>query len=758
MIEPILRPANDLTQDGDWWIATGADPFFVLDFGGEPPPEGWTVVHVDLEFDNGSPGPMLYFDMGNGYCEQTLLPLPAEAGTAAGAMLALPANARAIRLDPMSEPGRFRVHRVTLQPVSKLKSVWRRVQPVVHVLRDRPGMLVPYAAHAARLVKHEGLTGALRHVLRDRSRDPASVDATADEYAAWVEQFDTLSDEDRTRIAEHIARFSHRPLISVLVPLYNTPAPFLRRCIDSVREQLYDNWELCLADDASPEPHVREICEAYAQADARIRYVRRESNGHIAEATNTALQTATGAFSALLDHDDELAPHALYMVAAELDADPALDMLFSDEDKIDEAGRRYEPWFKPDWNPDLMLAQNAVVHLAVYRTEMLRRIGGFRSDFNGSQDYDVTLRFSEITQPDRIRHIPFVLYHWRAIQGSVALATTEKLYPYEAAERAIHEHLVRTGRAGQVERQSHLGYYQVNWPVPQPEPKVALIIPTKDKVELLRVAVESILGKTASYSNYEIVVVNNRSTEPETLAYFEDIAKHDKVRVIDYDAPYSFAALNNWAVTQTDAAVLGFVNNDIEVIEPGWLHEMVGQALRPEVGSVGAKLLYPTDTIQHAGIAIGIGGLAGHPHVGDPAGSLGYFGRLACTLRYSAVTAACMLTRREVFEQVGGFDAEHFAVAFNDVDLGLRLGKAGYANVWTPRAVLYHHESASLGLPTNPDRKRQFLAECDNFKRIWADVIANDPYYNPNLTITGGDFRPSFPPRAPKPWLKSAAI
>ncbi|WP_245643806.1 glycosyltransferase family 2 protein [Paraburkholderia oxyphila] len=542
----------------------------------------------------------------------------------------------------------------------------------------------------------------------------------------------------------------------MLVPLYNTPEAFLRHCIESVREQLYDNWELCLADDASPQPHVRQVCEQYARQDSRIRYVRRDRNGHIAEATNSALELATGDFSALLDHDDELAPHALYMVAAELNAQPELDFLFSDEDKIDEEGNRYEPWFKSDWNYDLMLSQNAVVHLAVYRTSILRDIGGFRSAFNGSQDYDVTLRFSERTTPERIRHIPFILYHWRAISGSVALATTEKLYPYEAAERAIREHLARTGRNAVVERQQHLGYYRVSWPVVQPEPQVAIIIPTKDKVDLLRVAVSSILEKTR-YKNYEIVIVNNNSVEPDTMAYFERVAREPNVRVIDYDKPYSFAALNNWAVTQTDAPLLAFVNNDIEVIEPDWLGEMVGHALRPEVGSVGAKLLYPNGTIQHAGVVVGIGGLAGHPHVGERGDTFGYFGRAACTQRYSAVTAACMVMRREVFLEVSGFDEVNFAVAFNDVDLGLRLGKARYANVWTPKAILYHHESASLGLPTNENRRRQFIEECDNFRRIWADVIRNDPFYNPNLTVSGGDFRPNFPPRARIPWILDPA-
>ena len=564
-------------------------------------------------------------------------------------------------------------------------------------------------------------------------------------------QFDTLTDTDRLAMAAHSSGFQNPPLISVLAPLYNTPEAFLRRCIESVTEQIYSNWELCLVDDASPSAHVARICAEYARSDKRIKFFRREINGHMATATNSALELASGDFVALLDHDDELAPHALYMIAAELDANPDLDLLFSDEDKIDECGHRFDPWFKPDWNYDLMLSQNAVVHLAVYRRTILQHIGGFRSGFDGSQDYDVTLRFSERTTPERIKHIPFILYHWRAVSGSVALAETEKTYPYEAAARAIQEHLDRLGKAARVSLEAHLGYYRVRWALPTEPPRVTIIIPTRDKVDLLRVAIQSILDKTL-YRNLDILVVNNRSERPETREYFSEIAGLRNVLVVDYGEPYSFAALNNWAAKQTDAPVLAFLNNDVEVITPEWLTEMVSHALRPEVGAVGAKLFYPNGTIQHAGLVVGIGGLAGHPHVGLERGTLGYFGRAACVQQFSAVSAACMVMRREVFLEVGGFDEKNFAIAFNDVDIGLRLRQAGYSIVWSPYAQLFHYESASLGLPSGEGRRKQFLAESSNFKRIWANAIAHDPFYNPNLTNTGGEFTPATPPRVVKPW------
>jgi len=353
--------------------------------------------------------------------------------------------------------------------------------------------------------------------------------------------------------------------------------------------------------------------------------------------------------------------------------------------------------------------------------------------------------------PEKITHIPFILYHWRAVSGSVARAETEKTYPYEAAARAIQEHLDRLGKPGRVSLQAHLGYYRVRWALPADLPRVTIIIPTKDQVHLLRVAIQSILDNTL-YGNFDILVVDNRSELPETLNYFSNISSLPNVRVVHYGEAFSFAALNNWAVKQTDAPVLAFLNNDVEVITPEWLTEMVSHALRPDVGAVGAKLFYPNETIQHAGVVVGIGGLAGHPHVGLPRDTLGYFGRAACIQQFSAVTAACMVMRRRVFDEIGGFDEKNFAIAFNDVDIGLRLRQAHYSIVWSPYAQLFHHESASLGLPSAKGRRDQFRAESSNLKRIWAKAIAHDPFYNPNLTDTGGDFTPATPPRVAKPW------
>ncbi|WP_048707982.1 glycosyltransferase family 2 protein [Microvirga massiliensis] len=753
MVEKLqLTPLNDLEHDGDLWIATGEDPQFLLSPPSGRYPGGWSLIRFEAEGERTELSPVLYVDSGSGFSEAASYSASVYDAGRDGILLRLPEKVLALRLDPLSGRGRFRIDNLRIERIGSARAVWRRISPALARARRVPRLVLHYVANVARIARSSGLRGVLRHALH------APAATAGGDYAKWIRCYDTLTAEDCTKIAARISAMHAKPTISVVVPIYNTPERLLRRCIESVLAQLWPHWELCLADDASPAPHVPAICEEYARRDRRIRFTRRETNGHIAAASNTALGMASGEFVALLDHDDELAPHALYMVVEALATQPDLDLIFTDEDKIDEYGRRHEPWFKSDWNYDLMLSQNAVVHLAVYRRRLVEEVGGFRSGFDGSQDYDLTLRIAERTTSDRIHHIPFVLYHWRATSGSVALSVDEKDYPYEAAVRAVQDHLDRTGRAGaRVERQDHPGYYRIHWPLPPESPRVAVIIPTRDKVDLLRVSVSSILTRT-DYPTVELIIVDNGSVEDETRKFLHELEKQRSVRVLRYDKPYSFAALNNWAVSQTTAPLVAFVNNDIEVITASWLSEMVARALRPDVGAVGAKLYYPNGTIQHAGIIVGIGGLAGHPHLGLSRNEPGYFGRAACAQSLSAVTAACMVIRRDVFLAVGGFNERDFAIAFNDVDLGLRLNQAGYSVVWTPHAELFHHESASLGPPTDKRRSRQFEEECANLRRRWIDVSSNDPFYNPNLTLSGGDWSLAFPPRVRKPWEAECGV
>ncbi len=570
-------------------------------------------------------------------------------------------------------------------------------------------------------------------------------------YRAWIRLYDTISDADRRAIGAAIARLADPPLISVVMPVYDTPEQYLRAAIESVCRQLYPHWELCIADDASPSPHIRSVIEEYRARDRRIKVCYRSRNGHISAASNSALALAEGAFVALFDHDDVLPEHALYMVALTLARQPELDLIFSDEDKIDTAGNRFGPYFKSDWNPDLMLSQNMVSHLGVYRRSLVSEIGGFRLGYEGSQDYDLALRVCARTTPERIAHIPHILYHWRAIPGSAALGSGEKAYALTAARRALADYLARCGVAATVGASAWPDFHRVRYPLPEPAPGVSLIVPTRDRVDLLRRCVSGLLERT-DYQRCEIILVDNDSVEPLTRAYFAELAAQPRVRILNWPGPFNYSAINNFAVAQATYGIVGFLNNDIEVIHGDWLQEMVSHAVRPEIGAVGAKLYYPDDTIQHAGTVLGLFGGAGHAFCHFSRSNPGYAGRLMLTQDLSAVTAACMVLRREVFVAAGGFDEVNLPISFNDVDLCLRIREKGYRILWTPYAELYHWESASRGSDFARGRIARFRQEGKYLTERWRAAIENDPCYSPNLTLASADFGLAFPPRVRLPW------
>ena len=535
------------------------------------------------------------------------------------------------------------------------------------------------------------------------------------------------------------------------MPVYNTDERWLRRAIESVQHQLYSNWELCIADDRSTDPRVGEVLREIQSSDPRLRIHFREVNGHISAASNSALALASGEFIVLLDHDDVLPRHALAAVVHELNRHPDADIVYSDEDRIDEAGRRYDPYFKPDWNPELFYGQNLISHLGVYRTSMVRQVGGFREGFEGSQDYEMALRVVEETQSARIRHIPLILYHWRAIPGSAALDVHQKSYATDAARLAVEAHFTRTGVEATIEPAPHAPYYQrIRYKVPEPRPHVTIIIPTKDRTELLSTCVTSIVSRS-TYRQFDVVIVDNGSTEPESHAYFERVQQDPCISVLRIDAPFNFSRINNQAAARARGSLLCFLNNDTEVISPDWLEEMVSLAVRDGVGAVGAMLYYPSNTMQHAGVVLGLGGIASHPHRGERRGMPGNYGRAALTQTMSAVTAACMVLRKDTFEAVGGFD-ETLAVAYNDVDLCLRLGARGFRNVWTPYAELYHFESVSRGDDLHGANLPRFLAESQAMRDRWQGQLDADPYYNPNLSLTRADLWFAYPPRHLRPW------
>jgi O-antigen biosynthesis protein len=579
---------------------------------------------------------------------------------------------------------------------------------------------------------------------------PSSI---AERYQSWVEHFDTLSEDDCKTIRAHIGRLRYKPIISVIMPVYETPEWALREAIDSVRNQLYPHWQLCVADDASTAPHIRILLNQAAADDPRIKWMRREQNGNISAASNSALSLAEGEFVALMDHDDLLSQHALYEVAVALNNNANLDIIYSDEDQIDTNGKRSMPYFKTDWNIDLLLGQNMISHLGVYRRALVEHVGKFRDGFDGSQDYDLALRCFDASHPDRIHHIPLVLYHWRRNYGATSFSENQPTECSDAALRAIRDHLDRRHESGEVKPHPILPQLsRVTRPVPRTAPLVTLVVPTSDRAELLSVCIDGLLNRT-DYPEIEILIIDHASQSPQTFALFDRFKLDSRVRIMHYTGTFNYSAINNMAVAEAKGSIVGLINNDIDVINPGWLSEMVSLAIVDGVGAVGAKLIYPDGRVQHGGIVLGIGGIANHFNHLLPRWATGYFCRNLLRSTVSAVTGACLVVRKSAFEEVGGLNEKELPVAFNDVDFCLKLRRKGYRNVWTPHAELYHHESASRGTDDAPEKLARFKSETEYMLATWGSELEHDPFYSDNFSIEMGEcFELAFPPRRRKSW------
>lgn len=595
--------------------------------------------------------------------------------------------------------------------------------PVIPGTEDKVTRLWIKAKKGFKYMAKNGISHTIQRAKIEKLRNQAS-------YPNWLARNEVL---DIEALTQEIATFHYQPKISIAMPVYNVEEKWLRLCIDSILNQVYTNWELCMADDASTDPNVKKILTEYQQLDERIRVVFREQNGHISEATNSALAIATGEFVALLDNDDELAINAFYEVVKVLNENPELDLIYSDEDKIDMDGNRSDPAFKPDWSPDLLLGTNYISHLGVYRRSILEEIGGFRKGYEGSQDYDLVLRFTEKTTKERITHIPKVLYYWRMLPTSTAVDQGSKGYAFEAGLRAVQDALVRRGINGHATHGAANGLYDVYYDI-ESEKLVSIIIPTKNGYKDVQRCVSSIIEKT-TYQNYEIIMADNGSTDPKMHELYAEFEQQLPGRffVESIDIPFNFSTINNRAAKKAHGEYLLFLNNDTEVITENWLTLMVSFAQQERIGCVGAKLLYPNNTVQHAGVILGLGGVAGHGHYGYSHGDLGYFGRLAINVNYSAVTAACLLMKKADFDAVGGFE-EAFTVAFNDVDLCLKVQALGRDNVWLHEAELYHFESQTRGYDDKGKKKKRFEQEKVMMEEKWGPLIENDPFYNPNLT------------------------
>ncbi|MBI1779547.1 MAG: glycosyltransferase [Proteobacteria bacterium] len=719
---------------GGRWRSDGFDPQIWIDSARGRAPRGWAFIRFEVEDAQPPVRPVLY---AFGEPARGLLagiPLPILRSGVCRTLIRLPEETVSLRLDPTDRPGEFKLGPIAISEV-------RPIGLAMRAMIRYPRAFI----RGLRMVPRKGFGEFKNGITKLFSADVAS-------YDSWVKLFDTLGPEDEAAITRHIGRLKLRPKISVVMPVWNTPEPYLRAAIDSIVAQLYADWELCIADDASTDPHVAKTLREYAKREPRIKVVIRKENGHISAASNSALEIATGDFIALMDHDDLLPTHALYMVVAELNEHPDADLIYSDEDKLDENGRRYGAFFKPDWDPERLIAQNYVSHLGVYRASRVRELGGFREGFEGSQDHDLALRISASTKPERIRHIPFVLYHWRIFPGAGTFSSRNLEVATDAARRALRDHFVTTGERVEIQENRIAAWYRARRFLPDPASRVTLIVPTRDRLQLLRTCVDGLLNRTA-YPDLEVVIVDNESREPATLDYLGQIVADPRVRVLRIEGAFNFAALNNAAVRIATGEIIGFINNDIEVMQPDWLEEMVAQVIPADIAAVGAKLYYRNDTVQHAGVVLGVMGVAGHLETHTSRSDIGYYGQLQIVRSVSCVTAACMIVKRRLFEAAGGFDEVNLKVAYNDVDLCLRLREAGYRIVWTPYAELYHLESASRGSDVfDGDRSERFKKEADYMTARWRAALASDPYFSPNLSLMAAQIEIAYPPRVVRPW------
>ncbi len=587
-----------------------------------------------------------------------------------------------------------------------------------------------------------------------------SPDTPEDAYSRWIATHDTLSDQDRDLIRDQIRHMPWHPLISVVMPVYDTNEALLRQAIGSVKSQLYPYWELCIADDASPRERVREVLREEA-ADGRVRWVSRPVNGHISAASNTAIGLARGEFIALMDHDDLLAERALYEVALELARHPDADVIYSDEDRVDGAGNRSGAYFKPGWSPELLSGHNVISHLGAYRRSLVEQLGGFRLGYEGSQDWDLALRATAATTPDRIRHIPAVLYHWRWKADAPSFSEAWAQRCQDAGRAAVMDWLAAAGVTGASIEPAPLSpnANRVVYPLPDPLPFVSVIVPTRDRAGLLETACRGVLeGTNWPPDRLELIIVDNDSREAATLALLARLRLDPRVRVIRDETAFNYSRLNNLAAAQARGDVLALLNNDIEVTERDWLAEMVRLAWRRQVGVVGAKLLYPDGRLQHGGAVMGPEGFVGHLQPRVAADDGGFVGQLALTRALSLVTGACMVLRRDVYDEVGGLD-EALGVSFNDSDLCLRVQDRGYRVVWTPSAVLVHHESATRGSDQLPHNRARAHEEWQFMVNRWGSVLDDDPFHNPNILLHegGGPLYPA-PSRRIPPWRRPDAL
>jgi len=731
-----ISPLNNVHKSGpNSWHATTDDPQLLL----KSPFffKGWYFIELKVEHHSAvTQTAKLYPNYGEGYKEETAFAIPLRYHKPTYKVIFLNKKVKKIRFDPVETNDNFTLKHFKIYRIPQTKAKRVIFRRIAHL---HPSLNNKTAKELENILINQSKQNQQdwRQNILTTYKETFSKSSRQDNYQLWIKNTEQKQSQEIKTITENL---QIKPLISILLPTYNSNIEYLKQCIESVQNQSYTNWQLCIADDASTyTDHLKHIHQASKQ-DSRINFQQRKTNGHISDATNTCLSMATGDYTLLLDHDDTLPEHSLLHLVNAIQNNKHLQLIYADEDKIDDKGNRFEPHFKPEWNPDLLYSQNYIGHPVLLNTQTVKQLGGFRQGVEGSQDHDLLLRYTANLATSQIHRIPVILYHWRLHSESTAADANAKNYTTQAGIKALQDHFSNQNISVKIGPGKLPNTYRVQWPIPKQQPLVSLIIPTHNGYEILKTCITSILEKT-TYQNYEILIINNQVDCHQTLNFIDTIEqKNHNIQVLKWNHPFNYSAINNYGASQANGSILGLINNDIEVITPDWLTEMVSHALRPEIGCVGSKLYYPNNKIQHAGVILGIGGVAGHAHKYFNKEQSGYFSRLKLTQNFSAVTAACLIVRKKVFEQVNGLDQNNLPIAFNDVDFCLRIRNAGYRNIWTPYAELYHHESISRGEENTPEKQNRAMAEIQYTKYKWGSSLIKDPAYNPNLTLHYEDF------------------
>lgn len=724
------------------------DPWIVFEWEKMAcPPTKLALLTIDImaPLDGDiEPTGQLYADLGEGFSERNSSRFTYGKGRTR-ILLIKPQKMTRLRLDPAQSDGVFPQFEISIDPLESMEAVEELVRS--HCPTDADLDLI--ISLLTDIHESKDVSCPLPPVIAFDFEISRSTDFSHD-YDYWLFKNANPNAADYQRMREMDAALAIRPLFSFVMPTYNTPDNLLRECLDGLLAQTYEDFEICIADDNSPNASVAETLIEYAERDSRVKFVKRKVNGHISAASNSALALASGDFIVLVDHDDIIPDYTLSVLAQYISRYPDADILFSDEDKITTSGHRLHPYFKCNFNKYLMYGHNMVSHLGVYRRSLVERVGGFRLGLEGSQDYDLLLRCFEQSDENRVVHIPHVLYNWRIIPGSTAMSADQKSYAVIAAQNAINGHFERQGMPLRSIDGFAPGCTAVR-PSHTFDTPVTVIIPTRNGLDLLRPCIESILARDCE--NVEIIVVDNGSDDPETLAYLKELGGRDDIRILTDSGDFNFSRINNAAAETARGEILCFLNNDTEVISADWLNRARTFLSMDEVGIVGARLLFPDGALQHFGIALGMGDhrIAGVPHLGFEGGSPGYFGKARLLQEVSAVTAACMFIRKADFMEVGGFD-EELRVAYNDIDLCLKIREKDLKILVDPDITLTHKESRTRGSDKHGARAQRLAQEAEWMRARWSQVLDNDPYYSPNLDLNRVDFAYAAKPRSAWPW------